>query len=71
MKVIKINKVKNYKMIRAGNFVLREEWEEFYKKYKKKLDIIKVFENWIIKKDLNDERARIYLFTINKKIVKI
>ncbi len=58
-------------MIRAGNFVLREEWEEFYKKYKKKLDIIKVFENWIIKKDLNDERARIYLFTINKKIVKI
>ena len=64
MKVIKINNIRNYEIIRAGNFVLREKWEEFYfalrekwKKlhkdkrinYKDEIDIINnAFEKWII-----------------------
>ncbi|MFZ8846952.1 MAG: hypothetical protein ACO2O6_07155 [Candidatus Hydrothermia bacterium] len=86
MKVIKINNIRNYQIIRAGNFVLREEWEKFYKDKKEK-DIIEVFKDWIIqgmgniirfnyeenieREILSDERARIYFITINEEIVKI
>jgi len=78
VKVIKINNIRNYQIIRAGNFVLREEWEKFYKDKKEK-DIIEVFKDWIIqgmgniirfnyeenieREILSDERARIYFIT--------
>jgi hypothetical protein len=85
VKVIKINNIRNYRIIRAGNFVLREEWKKFYKD--KRMSIIEAFEKWIIEKKgniirfnyeeniegeiLSNKQARIYFITINREIVKI